>query len=66
MTITVVDEIINISWSAVTGATSYKIYSSDEPYDNFTEDTSGTFVGESWSTSILSEKKFYYVKAIQE
>ena len=66
VTITVVDEIINISWSAVTGATSYKVYSSDDPYTGFVEDTSGSFAGESWSAPIGDVKKFYYVIAILE
>ena len=66
VTITVVDDIVNISWSAVEGATSYKIYSSYDPYTNFIEDTSGTFIDESWSTSILNDKKFYYVITILE
>ena len=55
-----------VSWDAVTGATSYKIYSSDNTITGFVEDSSGTFVGESWSTSIINEKKFYYVIAVQD
>jgi len=52
-----------ISWDPVLLATSYKIYSSDDPYTGFTEDASGTFVDESWSAPAPDEKKFYYVKA---
>ena len=52
---------VQITWDAVTGATSYKIYSSDNPDSGFTEDNSGTFSGESWSATILDLKKFYYV-----
>ena len=59
------DSII-ISWDPVTFATSYKVYSSDSPYTGLVEDTTGTFVGESWSTSIINEKKFYFVKASTE
>jgi subtilisin family serine protease len=55
---------LTISWDAVSGATSYKVYSSDDPYTGFVEDTSGTFAGESWSTSVTNEKKFYYVTAV--
>jgi len=55
-----------LSWSAVSGAASYKVYSSDDPYTGFEEDTSGTFNSESWSTSIGDIKKFYYVKASTE
>lgn len=54
---------IQISWDAVTNATSYKIFSSNDVYSGFSEDTSGGFDGESWSTDIFNEKKFYYVKA---
>ena len=55
---------IHLNWNAVTGATSYKVYSSDDPYTGFIEDTSGSFAGESWSTSVINEKKFYYVTAV--
>ncbi len=64
VTITVVDNIVNISWSAVSGAASYKVYSSNDPYDNFTEDTSGNYIGTSWSAPLSNDKKFYFVKAI--
>ncbi|MCK4654630.1 MAG: DUF1565 domain-containing protein [Candidatus Cloacimonetes bacterium] len=57
---------VHLSWDAVAGANSYKVYSSDDPYTGFVEDTSGSFVGESWSTSIMEVKKFYYVKASTE
>ncbi len=63
VTISIADNIVTITWSAVGGVT-YKIYSSDEPYDNFTEDTFGTPDSGSWSISIGETKKFYYVKAI--
>jgi len=65
VTITVVNNIVTISWSAVSGATSYKVYSSNDPYDNFIEDTSGNFNGTSWSTTLATEKKFYYVTAVK-
>ena len=58
------NDFVFISWEEVTGATSYKVYSSDEPYAGFTEDTSGSFVDENWSTPATNEKKFYYVKAV--
>jgi len=54
---------IEITWDAVPGATSYKVYSSDDPYSGFTEDTSGAFAGESWSAPAPETKQFYYVKA---
>ena len=63
--ITVENDSIKISWSAVTGAISYKVYSSNNPYEDFIEDTSGNFTGTSWSTSLATEKKFYYVTAVK-
>ena len=63
--IAVENDIVTISWSAVGDATSYKVYSSNDPYENFTEDTSGSFDGESWSASLSTEKRFYYVTALK-
>ena len=48
------------------GATAYNVYSSDNPETGFAEDNSGNFNEASWSTSIINEKKFYYVKAIKD
>lgn len=62
--ISVSGSILTINWDAVNGATSYKIYSSDDSYTGFLEDITGTFAGTSWSTSVINEKKFYYVTAI--
>jgi len=64
VTISISGSDLTISWDAVSGATSYKVYSSDDPYTGFVEDTSGSFAGESWSTSLINEKKFYYVTAV--
>ncbi len=55
---------VNINWDPVEGATSYKVYSSDDPYSGFVEDGSGIFIGESWNTPLQNGKKFYYVKAV--
>jgi hypothetical protein len=65
VTITVVNDSTKISWSAVIGAISYKVYSSNDPYDSFTEDTSGNFNGTAWSAPLAAEKKFYYVTAVK-
>ena len=54
---------VHIEWNAVSGASSYKVYSSDDLYSGFVEDTSGTFVGTSWSAQVSEEKKFYYITA---
>jgi len=59
-----IDENSNVvlSWSAVSGATSYKIYASDFPYDGFTEvdTTSNT----EWTSPVTSDKRFFYVTAV--
>jgi hypothetical protein len=60
------DEIVLLEWDEIIGATHYKIYSSDFPDANFLLDTSGTFTGTSWQTSISQGRKFYYVIAEKE
>lgn len=55
---------ININWNAVPNATSYKVYSSTNPSEFFTEDLSGTFAGCSWACPIGESYKFYYVTAL--
>lgn len=55
---------MTVDWDDVPYATSYKIYSSNDPYGTFTEDVSGNFSGSSWSTSIVNAKKFYKVTAL--
>ena len=55
--------LIQLSWNNVVGATSYKVYSSTDPYSIFTVDTTGTFVSSSWSAPISTEKRFFYVTA---
>ena len=62
--ITVVTDSVNITWSAVTGASTYKVYSSNNPYTDFTEDISGNLTGTSWTAPLPGNKKFYYVKAV--
>jgi len=54
---------VMISWDAVASANSYKVYSSDDSYTGFMEDTSGIFIDESWSAPAPPVKKFYYVTA---
>ena len=55
---------VNLDWNTVAGAASYKVYSSNEPNTGFSEDTGGTFDGESWIAPIIDAKKFYFVKAV--
>ena len=63
--ITMVGNDVELNWDAVTGATSYSIYSSDDPYavDWGTAAATG-IIGTSWSELIPDEKKFYYVTAV--
>ncbi|MCD4796522.1 MAG: hypothetical protein K8R49_05045 [Candidatus Cloacimonetes bacterium] len=64
VTLSVDSDSVYINWDAVSGASSYKVYSSCNPYSDFTEDTSGSFDGESWNAAIGEVKKFYYVTAV--
>ena len=67
VTIEIIGSDVQISWDEVSGANSYKIYASDDPYGTFTDVSSqGTFSSESWSTNITDSKKFYYVQASSE
>jgi len=54
-----------LNWDAVPGATSYKVYSSDDPNEafvdwDFEEDVTGT----TWSELIPADYKFYQVTAV--
>ena len=63
------DDAVNISWDSVPNATSYKIFSSDEPLGNYTDMSStGTFYGNNWKQFVKpsSSKKFYHVLAVIE
>lgn len=57
---------IYLEWDNVNGATSYRVYSSGDPYTGFVEDTSGIFINESWNAPAPVGNKFYYVIAIKE
>jgi hypothetical protein len=52
-------ENVQIHWSAVSGATRYKVYSSAEPEGTYSLDTSGTFAGCSWSAPVSAAARFY-------
>lgn len=52
-----------LTWDTVTGAVEYNVYSSDDPYGSFMEDTGGVFNGESWSIAYSEARKFYYIVA---
>ena len=63
VTIVLQSDTLMISWTPVIGAVLYKVYSSDDPYTGFIEDTLGILNGESWSIIVTEAKKFYYVTA---
>lgn len=53
-----------ITWDSVSGATSYNVYSSSDPYGTFVLDnSSGTFNGTEWTVAAGETKKFYQVTA---
>ncbi len=56
---------VQITWSPVAGATSYKAYSSTSPDGEFNVDYSGIFTGTSWSAPITQTRKFYRVTSVQ-
>jgi len=56
-----------ISWDEVNGATSYKIYSSPDPYESPENWTLEDEVTDTiWNETLTEIYKFYYVKAIEE
>ena len=64
VSIIITSEIISIYWDEVQNATSYKVYSSNNPYFGFLEDETGEFNGTNWNTSVINEKKFYYIVSV--
>ena len=54
---------VNLSWDAVPGAISYKIYSDTDPYGAFST-IEWTGSDTSWSEAVSEDKKFYYVTAV--
>ena len=61
----IVGNSMKVDWDVVPYATSYVVYSSSDPYGTYVVDSSGTLTGESWSTSMTENKKFYYVIAVE-
>ncbi|MBW6515561.1 MAG: hypothetical protein K0B81_02960 [Candidatus Cloacimonetes bacterium] len=52
-----------ISWDPVPGATSYTVYSSDDPYGTYEPVSDGVYENTSWTSSNTGSAKFYYVTA---
>jgi len=56
---------LTLNWDAVTGANSYRIYSSNDPYGTFAYLT--TVTANTWNTTVTADtKKFYYIIADSE
>lgn len=55
---------LTLTWPAVPGAVSYKVYSALSPDLAFSEDFSGSFAGNSWTTPVNDPRRFYYVTSV--
>ncbi len=55
---------ITLTWTPVTGATGYRVYSSGDAHYGFAEDLGGSFLGESWSAPIGEDSRYYLVTAL--
>ncbi|MCB5246731.1 MAG: formylglycine-generating enzyme family protein [Candidatus Cloacimonetes bacterium] len=55
---------LTLTWPAVPGAVSYKVYSAVSPDLAFSEDFSGSFAGSSWTTPVNDPRRFYYVTSV--
>ena len=66
--ITIDADSVHITWSTSSDRTTYKVYSSNDPYLDFTEDLTGTYNETSWTAPFPTEedKKFYYVTSSDE
>jgi len=65
VTITMENNNIELTWEPIPGATSYKVYSSDDPnapIDNWNLEEEVTEI--SWNKTETGSKKFYQVKAV--
>ncbi|MFO8145142.1 MAG: hypothetical protein R6T89_05390 [Candidatus Syntrophosphaera sp.] len=54
---------ITITWDPVAGATSYVVYTSDDPSGPFVPVTGGIYAGTSWTSDSTDPIRFYYVTA---
>jgi len=61
ITISQMNGSIRIEWDPVPYASEYVIYSSQDPHSGFEKDESGTFDGNSWTSPVDSDRKFYKV-----
>ncbi len=66
LVIQIIGSNIELTWDEVTEATSYKVYSSNQPDQNFIEDNTGVFDNVSWTAPVSDSRKYYLVKAVIE
>ena len=66
--VTIDADSVYITWSASRNRTTYKVYSSNDPYLDFTEDLTGTYNETNWTAPFPTgeDKKFYYVTSSDE
>ncbi len=57
---------VYLSWSIARHRSTYKVYSSNNPYSDFEEDLTGTYNETSWTAPLptADDKKFYYVTSV--
>lgn len=63
--ISVSNDSVHIHWNSVPDADTYKVFASENPYENFIEITNeGNLQGSQWTCPLSADKKFYYIKAV--
>ena len=60
------EETVTLTWDEVMDATSYRVYSSTDPYGEYELDENGTFSGTSWTILFDANEpmKFFKVRAV--
>jgi len=64
VTVSAQNSSVTLSWAPVAGASSYKVFSSTDPYSGFMEVGTGSYGVTSWTGPFDGNKLFYYVKAV--
>lgn len=67
VSISILTDSVTLNWTETAGATSYKVYASDDPYSAFNDiSEEGSFSGTVWTQTAVDVKKFYYIVAVSE
>jgi len=66
VTISIENNNVHLSWESVPEATSYRVYSSPDPYEDFELDHTGSYLGTNWTAPLTESTRFYYVTAVNE